>query len=66
MVEIRALRTDDKRTRCVAVVVDAKPTAIEFYKQYGFEPFETIAGALADRPSPTPIILPIGSIPRST
>lgn len=55
-----------ERTGCVAVVVDAKPTAIEFYKQYGFEPFETIAGALADRPSPTPMILPIGSIPRST
>lgn len=54
------------RTGCVAVVVDAKPTTIEFYQQYGFEHFETIAGSLAERPSPTQMILSIRSIPRST
>lgn len=53
------------RTGCIAVVVDAKPTAIEFYQRYGFEPFDTVAGRLSDRPVPQPMILPLGSIPRT-
>lgn len=52
------------RTGCVAVVVDAKPAAIEFYRRYGFEAFEIISGELGDRPAPLPMILPLGSIPR--
>lgn len=52
------------RTGCVAVVVDAKENAISFYEKYGFEPFEIITGKLADRPSPVPMFLPLGSIPR--
>lgn len=52
------------RTGCVAVVVDAKPAAVEFYHRYGFETFEIISGALGDRPAPIPMILPLGSIPR--
>ncbi len=51
------------RTGCVAVVVDAKPAAIEFYKRYGFEAFDINSGALGDRPAPQPMILPLGSIP---
>lgn len=54
------------RTGCVAVVADAKPDAVEFYKRFGFQPFEAVVGALADRPPPTPMLLPIGSIPRVT
>jgi GNAT superfamily N-acetyltransferase len=53
-----------ERTGCVAVVVDAKPTAVGFYEQYGFGTFEMISGELGDRPSPIPMILPLGSIPR--
>ncbi len=53
------------RTGCAAVVVDAKPEAVEFYERYGFESFETISGQLGDRPSPQPMILPLGSIPKS-
>jgi len=52
------------RTGCVAVVVDAKPAAVEFYQRYGFEAFDIISGALGDRPAPIPMILPLGSIPR--
>lgn len=50
------------RTGCVAVVVDAKPEAVEFYAKYGFESFEVLAGSLGDRPAPQPMILPLGSI----
>jgi len=52
------------QTGCVAVVVDAKPAAVEFYQRYGFEAFEIISGALGDRPAPLPMILPLSSIPR--
>jgi len=47
---------------CAGVVVDAKPEAIEFYKQYGFEALEVIHGNLGDRPAPRPMFLPLGSI----
>ncbi len=53
------------RTGCVAVVVDAKPAAIEFYQGFGFEAFEIISGELGDRPALLPMILPLGSIPRA-
>lgn len=53
-----------ERTGCVAVVVDAKPNAVSFYEQYGFQAFQIISGELGDRPSPIPMILPLGSIPR--
>jgi len=53
-----------ERTGCVAVVVDAKPDAVAFYEQYGFSTFDVISGELGDRPSPIPMILPLGSIPR--
>lgn len=53
------------RTGCVAVVVDAKPAAIEFHQRYGFEAFEIISGELGDRPAAQPMILPLGSIPRA-
>lgn len=52
------------RTGCVAVVVDAKPEAVAYYEKYGFESFEVISGELGERPSPLPMILPLGSIPR--
>ena len=52
------------RTGCVAVLVDAKADAIAYYEKFGFELFEVVSGQLADRPSPLPMFLPLGSIPR--
>jgi len=57
-------REMSNRTGCVGLVVDAKENAIPFYEQYGFQPIEVIAGQLHDRPSPLPMFLPLGSIPR--
>jgi ribosomal protein S18 acetylase RimI-like enzyme len=54
------------RTGCIGVVVDAKLDAIGFYEKYGFELLETVAGSLGDRPSPQPMFLPLGSIPRES
>jgi GNAT superfamily N-acetyltransferase len=53
------------RIGCVAIVVDAKPDAIAFYEQFGFEAFECVAGKLGERPAPQPMILPLGSAPRA-
>lgn len=53
-----------ERTGCVGVVVDAKPDAIGYYQQYGFEAIEVIAGKLGDRPAPLPMFLPLGSVPK--
>lgn len=52
------------RTGCIAVVVDAKPHAVGFYEKFGFEKLEIVSGGLGDRPSPQPMILALGSIPR--
>ncbi len=48
---------------CVGVVVDAKPAARSFYLRYGFEPVSVVEGLLLDRPEPTPMFLPLSSIP---
>jgi GNAT superfamily N-acetyltransferase len=50
---------------CVGIVVDAKPDAVAFYKQYGFEPFEILEGALGSRPQPLPMFLPLGAVPKA-
>ena len=52
------------RFGCVGIVVDAKPQAVAFYQRHGFHEMEVVQGGLGDRPSPTPMFLPIGSIPR--
>jgi ribosomal protein S18 acetylase RimI-like enzyme len=48
---------------CVGVSVDAKANAVTWYEKYGFEPIELVEGALGDRPRPTPMFLPLKSIP---
>ncbi len=53
------------RVGCVGVLVDAKPVAVDFYRQYGFEELEVVEGALGDRPQPVAMFLPLASIPRS-
>lgn len=42
---------------CAAVVVDAKPGAVEFYAKYGFTPFEQLEGQSDARPQATPMYL---------
>lgn len=54
------------RIGCIGVVVDAKENAVAFYKQYGFQKLDVIAGRLSDRPSPFPMFLSLGSLPMST
>lgn len=52
------------RLGCVGVLVDAKPAAVSFYAELGFEPLELQAGALGDRPQPTTMFLELGAIPK--
>lgn len=49
---------------CVGFVVDAKPDAIGFYERLGFVRLDVRAGALGDRPQPTPMFLELGAIPK--
>jgi predicted N-acetyltransferase YhbS len=56
----------EKMTGCVGVVVDSKPDAQAFYERFGFKPFETLGGALQERPVPVTMFLPIGAIPKNT
>lgn len=42
---------------CGAVVVDAKPGAVDFYAKYGFAPFEPLEGQSDARPEPTAMYL---------
>ena len=51
------------RVGCIGVLVDAKPDAVEYYRQYGFEELEILEGALGDRPPPIPMFLPLGAVP---
>jgi GNAT superfamily N-acetyltransferase len=51
------------RVGCVGVLVDAKSDAVEYYRRYGFEELEILEGALADRPEPVPMFLPLSAIP---
>jgi GNAT superfamily N-acetyltransferase len=48
---------------CVGIVVDAKREAIVFYEQIGFIVLDASAGALGDRPQPTPMFLELNAIP---
>ncbi len=51
------------RIGCIGVLVDAKPDAVEYYRQYGFEELEILEGALGDRPPPIPMFLPLAAVP---
>ena len=51
------------RVGCIGVLVDAKPDAVQYYRQYGFEELEILEGALGDRPLPIPMFLPLGAVP---
>ncbi len=51
-----------ERLGCAGVVVDSKRDAESFYSSLGFEPLEVIEGGIEERPSPTPMFLPIREI----
>ena len=52
-----------KELGCVAVVVDSKPDAVQFYERLGFERLEPIEGELLTKPTPIPVLLPLSAIP---
>ena len=47
---------------CTGVVVDAKPDAVPFYEQFGFEPLDVIEGQSLARPAATAMFLPLREI----
>ncbi len=47
---------------CGAVVVDAKPGAVDFYAKYGFTSFEPLEGQSDARPQPTAMYLMMADI----
>jgi predicted N-acetyltransferase YhbS len=47
---------------CAGVVVDAKPDAVDFYRKYGFTPFDPLEGQSDSRPRLTTMWLPIQTI----
>ena len=47
---------------CAGVVVDAKATAVPFYRRYGFTEFEALSGAADVRPMATPMFLGMRAI----
>ena len=49
---------------CVGILVDAKPGAVGFYEKLGFIQLGVFAGELGDRPVPTSMFLPLGSVPK--
>jgi GNAT superfamily N-acetyltransferase len=56
-----ALRLSDDYG-CLAVVVDAKAEAVEFYSGFGFEAVDALEGQSDARPQPTLMVLPVAEI----
>jgi predicted N-acetyltransferase YhbS len=50
---------------CVGIVVDANPAAESYYARFGFVKLEAVQGRLEERPTPTPMFLPLGAIIRA-
>jgi predicted N-acetyltransferase YhbS len=47
---------------CVGVIADAKPGAETYYIRYGFIAINILEGALEERPTPTPMFLPLSTV----
>jgi GNAT superfamily N-acetyltransferase len=47
---------------CMGIVVDAKPDAMDFYRQYGFASIDVVKGQSDARPAPIPMFLDLRSI----
>ena len=54
-----------RKSGCAFVVVDAKPGAETYYERFGFEALPIEAGELEFKPTPTPMFLELGGIPKS-
>lgn len=54
-----------KSVGCVGVVVDAKKSAIAFYRGLGFVELEVVRGLSKARPLPVPMFLPIQTIKKA-
>ncbi len=53
---LQAVRMSDEYG-CAGVLVDAKPTAVAFYRQFGFVEIDVVQGAADETPKPTPMFL---------
>jgi len=51
---------------CIGVVVDAKPGAVEFYRQFGFLDLEAVEGQSPARPPATAMFLTVAEIGAAT
>ena len=49
---------------CVWILVDAKVGAVGFYEKLGFVKLRVFGGEMGERPVPTSMFLPLGSVPR--
>ena len=49
---------------CIGVVVDAKPSAIDFYQRYGFTDIDAAEGIAQVIPRATLMFLPLAAVPR--
>jgi predicted N-acetyltransferase YhbS len=58
-------RDQARKSGCAFVVVDAKPGAETYYERFGFESLPIEAGELEFKPTPTPMFLEIGAIPKT-
>jgi GNAT superfamily N-acetyltransferase len=47
---------------CIGVCVDAKPGAVDFYKQYGFVSIDPVEGQSDARPTPIPMFLAVRAV----
>jgi ribosomal protein S18 acetylase RimI-like enzyme len=47
---------------CIGIVVDAKPDAKGFYSSLGFDALEVVEGEMGEKPTPTPMFLPIKEV----
>jgi predicted N-acetyltransferase YhbS len=50
------------RLGCVGILVDAKPSAVPYYKGFGFEPRMVVAGQSGDRPEPVVMFLSLDKV----
>lgn len=58
-------RDQARKTGCAFVVVDAKPGAEPYYERWGFEALPVLAGQVDARPTPQPMFLALGAIPKT-
>jgi len=58
-------RDQARKTGCAFVVEDATPGAETYYERWGFHAMAVTAGELESKPTPRPMVLPLGAIPNT-